>query len=179
MLRITSIVLLLVHSQIVVAQESSKPKWSRVLPADRFFTILLPGKPSRTTKTLDGKEGKVELQDWIVARTKTLPLFQFTHSTCPTADPNPKACQARLRSAQTIALEEMKGQLISVRHFRLLTHPGKELRFKLRDGRFAFVKFLAVREHLFELLVVGTKEEMERREVRIFFRSFRLFENDQ
>ncbi|MGF1578674.1 MAG: hypothetical protein ACFCD0_04860 [Gemmataceae bacterium] len=167
-------ILLVITSTSVASTQERKSQWKRIFPPDQSFTFLLPENPSFSTKTLNGKEGRVELNDWVLKSRKARPLMHFSHSTCSTAIPAEEACEARIDAAQEATIEELKGRVISVKRFQLREHPGKEIRLKLPDGRFAQVRFVAVRKHVFTLLVVGKKAELESFEARVFFRSFRL-----
>jgi hypothetical protein len=165
---------LLLLLTIVAASSAAQLAWQDFAPKDGSFTVLLPGKPTEHKKSIKQDSGMVEVLLFEVAVPPGDSKFVVGYSEFPEASIKPGTEDKRLDNAQGGAVASVKGKLVRQKILLLDTYPGRELLIKIDGKSMVMMRLYAVKNRLYQLVVVGSEELVTGRDAEKFLMSFKL-----
>jgi len=162
------------------AAEHNEKAWKEFSSPEGGFKILLPGIPSKESRSVGTHVGRIGLE---VFELKTaLASYLMTYSDFPRTPDDPKRA---LEQARDSAVEHAKGKLLSEKKVKLGSHPGLEL---IIETPSTIIKstFYAVKQRLYQIVILLPSDQRVTREIvkfqdtvaAKFLSSFKLTQGD-
>jgi hypothetical protein len=165
---------LLLLLTVVAPSSSAQLEWLEFGPKDGSFKVLLPGKPTEHKKSIKQDGNKVEVLLFEVAAGPGSGKFVVGYSEFPEASIKPGTEDKRLDNARDGAVAGVKGKLLRQEMLFVHGHPGRELLIKIDDKSMVIMRLYAVKNRLYQLVVVGSEELVTGRDAEKFLTSFKL-----
>jgi hypothetical protein len=166
----------LILSLLMIA--GAKPRkdavWKEFTSKDGGFVVTMPGTPKEDKKNRRTASGPVELVLYIVERKQEETVFVAGYCELPEAVVKGATADKRMEYARRRVLADIKGKLLKEKKITLGTHPGRELHIGIEGGGVVRQRLFAVKDKLYQLLVVGPKAKALSKDSDRFMDSFKL-----
>jgi hypothetical protein len=149
-------------------------EWKELTPKDGSFSVFLPGTPTEHKKTVMSPSGMVEVVLFEVAVPPADGKFVAGYSEFPEASIKPGTEDKRLDNARDGAIASAKGKLVRQKNLLLDKYPGREVVIKIEGKATVLLRLFAVKNRLYQLVVVGNEELLASKEAEKFLKSFKL-----
>jgi hypothetical protein len=126
--------------------------WIKLEPANAGFTVLMPGKPSESTTSLD-RPGVTNHE--LTLETK-LAGYVVTYVEFPEEVTDPADVKTILDSGRDGGVASSKGELTSEKEIKLKQFAGREWLMKLPNGLVATARAYWVKRRLYQTILVIT-----------------------
>ena len=154
---IATVLLLLTFTSSVVAQDPPPPAkeynpkiWKEFTSTEGRFSVLLPGTPTQSDRTLQTRIGPVKVRDFEVR--SDISVYYLSYSEFPNVGPlTPEEQKEMLASSRDRALSQ-GGTLISEVDVSVAGNPSKEL-IVARDGLILRARILYANDKLYNLIL--------------------------
>jgi hypothetical protein len=153
---------------------AAQDDWKEFTPPDGSFTVLVPGKPMEFKKSIKTPGGTVDVFLFEVLVTPGDGKFVAGYSEFPEASIKPGTEDKRLDNARDGALASTKGMLVRQKLLLLNHCPGRELLIKIDAKTVALVRLYAVKNRLYQLVVLGSEELVASPQAERFLTSLKL-----
>lgn len=150
-----------------------QPDWRAFSPKDAAFTVEFPAAPTEHKKTVKGMGGTVEVVFYEVE----LPgdrKFLVGVSEFPETSIKAGTEDKRLDNARDGAVNSVKGKLRREKALVLDSHPGRELVIDVEGKASVVLRMYAVKNRLYQVVVVGNGEFVSGRDAEKFLLSFKV-----
>jgi hypothetical protein len=148
--------------------------WKKVSPADQAFTIQFPAEPKQQDRDVKTPAGTVSVKVYYLEPTDGKPGYFLSWSMHGDSPGPPVNLQTRLTRARAAALATTKGKLVSEKKITLSNHPGLDLLIATEKGNFLHTRIYAVENRLYEIFLVGRRDQVTGAQAQRFLLSFRL-----
>jgi hypothetical protein len=140
------------------------------------FTVLFPGKPKETKRTLQSPFGPVELNSFSVSPLQPVSTYVVIFSDYP-ANFEKKSDADFLDSSRDGSVKNSGGKLLSEKKLTLDKYPGRELLLEApNQGGLFRQRIFIVGNRLYQLIVGGAEEVAKSKGADKFLDSFKLQE---
>ena len=157
-----------------VQQMNSAVSWKRVNFAEQGFSILLPGKPVHTVKTVQTTDGKIDVNLYKFRDDDRSVTYMVTASQYP-AKTDLSSVDAVLDSERDAFIRDSRGKLIEEKKLTIGDYPGRECDVDLLDGKVKImVRIYLVKNRLYIISAVGLPDSIASAETKKFMRAFEV-----
>lgn len=156
---------------LLAGGEAAGAEW-KTTTVDRTWSIDMPGTPQVQRRTIDTRQGKLELTMYLLELAGNTQAYGANASQLPSSLPDPRGAEIekRLDNMQAGAVANMKAKVVESRRISFDGHPGREFVAQLADGKFIRQRGYLVQRTLYSLVAANVPvPEAER-----FFASFKL-----
>jgi hypothetical protein len=154
-------------------QETDVPDWKPFVPKGGGFSVLLPLTPTEHKQRLKTSAGPITVTLFIADEKKIECTFVVGYSQYPEGSIGPRTAEKRLDNARDGAVASAKGKLKSEKVITLDGHPGRELEIESAKGMVR-TRLVAVKNRLYQTMVVGSASLVRGKEAEHFLKSFKL-----
>jgi hypothetical protein len=158
---------------VLASSLSMQTEWKEFTPKDGSFSVLLPGTPTEHKKTVMSPNGMVEVLLFEVSGPGDS-KFVIGYSEFPEGSIKPGTEDKRLDNARDGAITNAKGTLVRQKNLLLDKYPGREAVFKVEGKGLVLLRLYAVKNRLFQLVVMGNEELLASQDAEKFLKSFKL-----
>lgn len=155
-----------------LGQEKKEPE-KKFAPKDGKFTVQFPSAPQATTKSA----GKAELHIYSLAKEKEKVNFVVIYSDMPADVIKGSAPEAVLKTGEEGLVNFYKAKVTKATDTKFKAggkeYPAREILADKGDGQLRLTLVLAG-NRLYQVLVLGTKEQVSGKEADDFFKSFEI-----
>jgi hypothetical protein len=151
------------------AQEA---EWKAFKPREGNFSVLLPGKPKEQQQAVRTPSGTIDVNLY-VAELKG-GTFAVGYAEFPEQTVKPGTTGRRLDNARDGAVANAGGKLTKERRINLDRYPGREVHIEIDGKGNVLTRFYAVKNKLYQLVVLGSKDRVYSPDTEKFFDSFQL-----
>ena len=156
-----------------VQQMNSAKLWKRVNFAEQGFSIILPGEPAHTVKSVQTTDGKMDINLFKFRDDDRSVTYLATASKYP-AKTDLSATDAVLGSERDAFIRDSRGKLIKEKKLKLGDYPGRECEIDILDGKVKIMaRFYLVKDRLYIVSAVGLPDSISSAETAKFLDSFR------
>jgi hypothetical protein len=152
----------------------AQAEWKPFTPQDGSFTVLFPAAPTEHKKSIKVADGTVEAVLFEVLVPASDGKFLVGYSEFPEASIKPGTEDKRLDNARDGAVAATKGTLMGQKILLLDGYPGRELDIKIDAKTKVKVRLYAVKNRLYQLVVLGNDDLVGSKESEKFLASFKL-----
>jgi hypothetical protein len=165
---------LLVPLVALGAKGKKKTEWKEFTSKDGGFVVTMPGDPKEEKKNRRTASGPGELILYVVERKKEETVYVAGYCELPESVIKNTPLDKRLDYARRRVLSDLKGKLLKNKKITLGSHPGRELQIAIEGGGLVRQRLFAVKDKLYQLLVVGPKAKALSKDSDRFMDSFKL-----
>jgi hypothetical protein len=173
MRRFRFLALVLVGPILLVAAKD-KDAWKQFVDKDGGFVVSMPGIPLKQQVIRKTPVGPLRLVVFVGERKQEETAFIVSYCDFPELVLKNSSLDKRLDDARNRAVADAHGKLTGEKKVNLEGHPGRELSFEVAGGGVVHMRFYAVKDRLYQVLVAGSKNRMVARSGDRFLDSFRL-----
>jgi hypothetical protein len=167
-LMITAVVPMLVGA----AQDAA---WQPFTSREGGFTVQVPGKPKEEQQAIRTAGGTIDVTVYVLER-KTGGTFAVGFAEFPEQAAKPGTTSRRLDAGRDGAVTRAGGKLTAERRIALDRYPGRELHIEVDGKTFVRTRLYAVKNRLYQLVAIGTKESVSSEDAERFLDSLDLAE---
>jgi hypothetical protein len=147
--------------------------WKEFAPKGAGFTVSFPGMPSETKKSVKTPSGFLDVTVFVY-EPKQGEQYVVSFSEYPEATLKAGTDDKRLENARDGALQSVKGQLRSQKKITLGMYPGLDLLIETKDKAAIRTRVYAVKNRLYQTMVLGPPKMVAAKETDQFLSSFKL-----
>jgi serine/threonine-protein kinase len=146
--------------------------WQEFSSAEGSFAVLMPGTPSYEKQSNGTALGPIDMHMFTL-NIKRDAAYVIMYSDYPeiVTRANPDDL---LDGGRNGALASSKGKLVSEQNMSLDGFPGREIVIEVPGEGLMRVRMFLVRQQLFQIMAVGTKEKIDHEDTAKYLTSFRL-----
>lgn len=140
---------------------------------DKDFTVLMPDKPKVDKKKLDSDEGTIEKSTYLVEiKNEWFGVSCWKYPTLPTS---PDLIEQILNTGRDRILTTGGGKLLTENSINIEGYFGKEIKIVPENGNvISWSRFYVVKNRVYQIYYIGTKEKIKSPEIGKFIASFKL-----
>lgn len=146
--------------------------WQEFSSAEGNFAVLMPGTPSYEKNGQSTTLGPIDMHMFSL-NIKRDAAYMIMYSDYPEIVTRAKPDDL-LDGGRNGALSNTKGKLVSEQNMSLDGFPGREIVIEVPGKGIMKLRAFLVRQRLFQVLAVGTKEKIEHEDTVKYLTSFRL-----
>ncbi len=142
------------------SSQPKQPKWELFTPPDGMFSVLMPGRPKRSSQVQKTYMGEIELQIFVAQPPEQEVAYVVTSNKFPFSYAKMATPQKILNNAQKMALKTTQSRLISQRNIRSSNgHPGKEIKYINSGGKITTHRMFVAQERLYQVMAMTTSRQ--------------------
>jgi hypothetical protein len=149
-------------------------EWKVFTSKEGGFSVSLPGTPAEDRRTTRSAAGTFPGTVYILEGKKGDGFYLAGFTDLPASVFKAGTDAQRLDSARDEAVAHARGKLKDEKRIDLKGHPGRELLIEVDAKTFVQARFYLVRQRLYQVLVLGSKDVPGARNTLRFLDSFRL-----
>jgi hypothetical protein len=161
----------------LLAAAAQDAGWMEFKGKEGGFTVLMPGKPREIQQAVRTPTGTIDVTLYAVERRGGEASYAVGFAEFPEQSVATGTVGRRLDIARDGAVAQAKGTLISEKRISIDKYPGRELRIDVESKSNVLTRFYAVKNKLYQLVVAGTREQVDSKDTEKFFDSFKLPED--
>ncbi len=143
-------------------EKIQQPRWKVFTPPDKRFSVLMPGRPEKTTQVQKTYMGEIELHTFVAKPPNQEVAYVVTYNEFPYSYGQMATPQKILNHAQYLALKTTQSRLISAREIRSSNgHPGRELKYINSGGKITKHRLYFAHGRLYQVMVMTTKKQQQ------------------
>ena len=170
----SSVVMLLFALASTLAYAGDEPEWKEFASKEGRFKVLMPGIPKQNQVETESDFGKGILHMNVVQAGKT--MYGANYCDFPAAIKKVPLKQL-FDSSRDGAVANLEGKLANEKDIKLGEHPGREIQIDVANGKQLFrVRVYLVDQRLYQVVILGTKEQATSKTADRFLDSFKLAE---
>lgn len=144
----------------ITAVKPTQLRWKVFTAPDGRFTILMPGKPDRTTQLQKTYMGEINLETFMIQPPKQEVAYIVTYNDFPYSYGELTDPQTILNNARDMALKTTKSVLIRQRNIRSTNnHPGKEIEYINSGGKITKNRMYVAEGRLYQVMAITTRKQ--------------------
>jgi hypothetical protein len=159
---------------ILLLIPTAPAEWKEFTPTDGSFTIQFPGTPTEFKKSVKLSSGTAEVVLFEMALPGGDGRLAVGFTEFPEGSIKPGTEDKRLDNARDGAVASTKGTLVKQKILLLNNCPGRELLIKIDADTKAVVRLFAVKNRLYQMVVIGSGQRRALLEAAKFLASFKL-----
>jgi hypothetical protein len=147
-------------------------EWKSFSPKDAAFSILFPGPPTEQKNPVKTPSGTIDIYLCEVVTTEGKYVVSWSEFPADSIKPNTE--DQRLNNARDAAVASAKGKLKREKALLLDKYPGRELVIEIEGKPTVLMRMYAVKNRLYQVVVVGSIDMVTSKEAAKFLDSFKL-----
>jgi hypothetical protein len=159
---------------LVLGGAQDPAEWKPFVSKKGGFSVTLPAEPTEQVQTVKTPAGPVDVVLYLIDGKKDTVSYVVGYSQFPEKALQTGTSEKRLDNARDGAVQSAKGKLKEEKKVLLGSYPGRELLIESETGGFVRTRIYAVRNRLYQTMVIGNKESIESRAAGAFLDSFKL-----
>lgn len=145
--------------------------WQEFTSEEGNFAVMMPGAPAYQKSTQPTALGPIDMHLFTIENRQNAYIVMYSdYPEAVTKTP----VESLLDGGRNGALASTKGTLINEQNLSLDGFPGREINVNLPDRGLMKLRVFMVRQRLFQVMAMGTKEIIEHEDTAKYLASFRL-----
>lgn len=163
--------LLLACAALLLAACAPELDWREVAVPEAHFSVLLPGRAQRESRTLDTAAGALTMT--LYASSLKQGTMGVAYTDYPARTLAAERGRAAVDAARDALLRNIGATAHSEQEVRIAGEPGREI---YAEGRAGVLKarFVVAGDRLYEIAYVGTRGSVAMADIDLFLTSFKL-----
>jgi hypothetical protein len=163
---------------VMLLGAADQPTLKEFTSKEGGFSVLLPGEPRETVKSIKAPDGKTEVQrTYVCAPDPKTVYLVLEREMRALANAGPEAAKKTLEAGCKSAEEVLKGKLISKEPITLGKHPGLEFRIESKDGVYRARAYI-VNGRMYQVTLTAPKDVVNSKAADEYLGSFKLREKE-
>jgi serine/threonine-protein kinase len=158
--------------QKLLSSTTAPAAWQEFSSAEGNFAVLMPGTPSYEKKSQSTALGPIDMHMFTL-NLKRDAVYMVMYSDYPEIVTRAKPVDL-LDGGRNGALSNTKGKLVGEQNMSLDGFPGREIVIEVPGKGLMKLRAFMVRQRLFQVMAVGTKEKIDHEDTAKYLTSFRL-----
>lgn len=157
--------------------------WKRFSSTTGNFSILMPGTPQENKRTLNNKNGTIQVHTFMVERPQedvkyTVSYTEYPEEYIKLLHEN-NLVEKALEDGKNAVLRKTKGTLVSETKINLNNYAGREIYYQKPGDKIVKLRIYLVNKRLYQILAETTtkKEKFLTKSIGGFLNSFTLLNN--
>ncbi len=152
-------------------ESTSTDPWETTTSAEGSFSASMPGRPTKTTQTVQTAFGKIDVHMNVVERNMGQIAFIVSYSDFPLVGDKNGALNGGVQGA----VKSVNGTIETQHDIEIAGYPGRHVTFNgsvAGQPLIGHTRVLFVKKRLYQLLVLGLPNEIQQPDVQRFLESF-------
>jgi hypothetical protein len=167
---------LLLAVSCTVAAGGAGDEWKTFTPKAGGFTVSFPGTPTEHKQSVKMPSGSsIEVMLYVYEPKKGEGQYVVSFSEYPDSALKAGTDEKRLENARDGAIQNVKGKLKGgTKHIKVDGYPGLDLTIETKENILVRTRIYAVKNRLYQTLVIGPPKMVTAKETEQFLNSFKL-----
>jgi hypothetical protein len=149
-------------------------EWKTFASAKGGFSVVLPAEPSEQVQSVKTPAGTVDVILYLVDGKKDAASYVVGYSEFPEKALQTGTSEKRLDNARDGAVQSAKGKLKEEKKILLGAYPGRDLVIESETRGVVRTRIYAVRNRLYQTMIIGPKKAVDSSDAGVFLDSFKL-----